>query len=465
MKIKELYIEEYKILKNFNIQFDTNYATTVFIGKNGCGKTTVLECICLIFSKLLNCSDYKNFKSINFGFNFNIIYTLDYDSVITVELSNIKHNKLSVKIDNNIYDNEEKINKYLNTSEKTFSDFIPKNVVIYYAGISSNLYNIYNDYSFQKNKLPLFYFTPENFPAILIALLSFQYGDVPKILKDNFLIESFKEIKITFEKPPFDKNKEPQYKFWTNNDNLLKFIMELYNIFNKFPKIEENRIIITLNKKEQLQKILEFLGTEKKVFENFVLLQENDLLYTIEIILIKNGIEISHSNLSEGELQLLTIIGLRELLATENSLFLLDEPDTYLHPEWQQDFIYEFISKYENYKNYYLITTHSPNILSGLKSEQVKVLESGNLKNITFDTYGKPIDMLLVDFFDLKSLRFKKVDEEIRKLKDLVITEKYDTVEFKDRLKKLEEAIGSDDIELLTIKLEIAKRKKENEKN
>lgn len=43
MKIKSLYVEKLKGLRDFNIDF--NEGVTVLIGENGTGKTTILETI------------------------------------------------------------------------------------------------------------------------------------------------------------------------------------------------------------------------------------------------------------------------------------------------------------------------------------------------------------------------------------------------------------------------------------
>ncbi len=50
MKIKELWIEDYKLLKDFNITFDEQLI--VLIGQNGSGKSTLLEFVANIFYDL-----------------------------------------------------------------------------------------------------------------------------------------------------------------------------------------------------------------------------------------------------------------------------------------------------------------------------------------------------------------------------------------------------------------------------
>lgn len=52
---------------------------------------------------------------------------------------------------------------------------------------------------------------------------------------------------------------------------------------------------------------------------------------------------------------------------TENSVLILDEPDIYLHPEWQLLFaeLIVFVNKYLNI--HFLINTHSPYFLNAIE--------------------------------------------------------------------------------------------------
>jgi len=54
MQLKHLYIKDYKILKDFHIDFPYDFKkyVSVFIGANGSGKSTILEAIAQIFSSV-----------------------------------------------------------------------------------------------------------------------------------------------------------------------------------------------------------------------------------------------------------------------------------------------------------------------------------------------------------------------------------------------------------------------------
>ena len=68
--------------------------------------------------------------------------------------------------------------------------------------------------------------------------------------------------------------------------------------------------------------------------------------------------------LSEGEQQILTVIGLVLITGESDTLFLLDEPDTHLNPKWQRDYnklLHEFNLVDEN--SQIIVATHSPLIV------------------------------------------------------------------------------------------------------
>lgn len=477
MKIKELYVEDYKILKDFSIDFDSQL--TVIIGENGSGKSTIIEIITKIFYDL-----YSHFvlgKGSKPDVDFKIRYEIEYeakkyDVFITSNKETKENYEVTIKKDN------QKPKKYLKAQiNKTFingyKNILPQNVVIYYSGISTILQDRFKRFQKEfilssldgeiKIEQPFFYFLPDNFSTILIGLLSYQYGDIPDTLKFRFGISEFKEINISIKKPYWAKIKFKVDDFWGAVGDLKIFLQKLSEAC-KNVVVKENSVDFIFTTKEELEKIWSFYGEEKKLFEYLTTLQANDLIENVKIILIQNSLEVSFDRLSEGEKQILTVFGLRELMITGDTLLLLDEPDTYLHPEWQRDFIKSIVN-IEDSKINYIITTHSPNILSGLKKEQLKITEDidnkTNIRDFSFNSFGKPVDVILTDHFGLKGLRFKDVDDKIRILQEMLIAKEYDADKFESLFTELEEKIGKDDIDLLSIKFEKNKREKANAKD
>ena len=118
----------------------------------------------------------------------------------------------------------------------------------------------------------------------------------------------------------------------------------------------------------------------------------------------KNGS--SYSSLSHGEK---TIYSFYVNLINYNKkefIFILDEPDNTLHPNWQKNFINKMIEIIERLekKVHLVITSHSPFILSDLPKENVIFLEKGK-QVYPFEngqTFGANIHTLLSHGFFMK---------------------------------------------------------------
>jgi predicted ATPase len=91
--------------------------------------------------------------------------------------------------------------------------------------------------------------------------------------------------------------------------------------------------------------------------------------------------KVSFTQLSEGELQMLTVLGLMRITREDHCLFLLDEPDTHLNPLWKLRY-FDDIEGVLNQDggaliqgaSQVLITTHDPMMIGSLKREQVHIL-------------------------------------------------------------------------------------------
>lgn len=113
-------------------------------------------------------------------------------------------------------------------------------------------------------------------------------------------------------------------------------------------------------------------------------------------------------SLSDGEHQLLHSLGLCLLFRDTNSLFLLDEPETHLNPDWRASFISrlkEGLSGREGVTQEMLITTHSPFLISDSKPDKVLVFEKHEqlgevtIKHPEYNTLGASINKITMNTF------------------------------------------------------------------
>ncbi|WP_405565304.1 AAA family ATPase [Polaribacter sp. Asnod6-C07] len=498
MQLKKLYINNYKILKDFTIEFPYDFKKyiSILIGTNGSGKSTILEAIAQIFSNV-----YLNEKA---KFGFTLEYSIRHEKLIeeTSTTSEFDTANLNVKLFANkkgdtiqieTYDRFGKISGVTNIIEKhkmafvlgtTAYSYLPDNIVIYYSGLSEIMKELVEPHNeiistaYRKNNTSVdrdfFYFQPEHFGIILTSLLSFEYGDIPDFLSTKAKIEGVQSIQIRLQKPEWAS--DTIQNFWGAKGEV-KFFLDYLNEnsatiddlinpnnFNGVGNIvietwQDETINITIVSQEKLFEIRNHLIEERKLFEILNILLADGMLNDISFSLKKSGEEYQNFGvLSEGEQQAIIIKGLTELLSEKNSLFLFDEPDTYLHPKWQRQFIADIegtIDSSFNSENSFVIATHSPQLLSNAQSEVnfVKIIEDGGLIENTPKYYGREINSILYELMGVKE-RNKLIRDKISDLYTLIAEEEIKDAE--SSLKELQELIGKDDSELKRAKIQIA---------
>ena len=114
-----------------------------------------------------------------------------------------------------------------------------------------------------------------------------------------------------------------------------------------------------------------------------------------------------------------------------------DEPDVYIHPNWQRLIMSDFLTLIKKYLNnldetiHLIITSHSPFILSDLPKENIIFLEKGKQVYPFEDgkqTFGANIHTLLSHGFFMKDglmgeFAKEKIDLAIKYLNEKVLTE------------------------------------------
>jgi len=174
------------------------------------------------------------------------------------------------------------------------------------------------------------------------------------------------------------------------------------------------------------------------------------------------------NHLSSGEKQLFVRAMALKMLNANNSVILIDEPEISMHPGWQQRIVnvYEKIGN----NNQVIIATHSPFIVGSVPKESVKLLKrvNGQIKVVEYNeisgSYGLPVDIVLRELMDLNTVRAPEVDKEIKSLWDMLYQKQHDTKEFNEKYRQLEQFLGSEDEDLLLMRIEMAKLKAEKGK-
>jgi predicted ATP-binding protein involved in virulence len=497
MRLIRLYITEQGILKDFNLEFSQNPENniSVLIGENGSGKTTVFESITKIFSWFIR--DEKP------AFEFELEYIVRIDEKIqeSSTWSEFKTNYIYVKlfskndvveIECQIADNtllglkEIRGSKELSAIKHFIKDnkykLLPDSIAIYYSGESTNLKRIVEThnatYSEAIRELKetveprlFFYYEPPHFNLLFLALLSFEYGYIPELLARKIQYNSIHYFSIKLKKPYWSKGKlNPENdEFWGAKGTIAVFLKQIFELASR-KEFTINGIALYFEgeKRVNLHQLKDLYGTEKDFFNILEMTWINDLIESVDISITKYAnskyFAVNSKSLSEGEKQALNILGLNELVIKEDSLALYDEPDTFLHPDWQSSF-FDSISFHQGEagiaannsytQSHLLITTHSPMMLSNLKHGEIFLMTAGKAKLYVGNTYGKDSNLILSQTMDTE-YRAHIIDTELKTIEVLIKSGDYANAKIK--IESLSLVLGESDPTLIRLSA-IIKRK------
>jgi len=180
--------------------------------------------------------------------------------------------------------------------------------------------------------------------------------------------------------------------------------------------------------------------------------------------------EIKMEELSDGEQELITKAFSIYLADIKDSIILIDEPESSLHPTWQARIVQVYAKIAKENNNQIIFATHSPHIVSSVRKEQIRILiKEGNAIRVIDQfngAYGWKVDRVLLEIFRTDGLRTPEIEKKLSALKNMIFNDQYETDTFKNLQSELEISIGFDDSDLALIRMEVAKRNKmKNEKN
>ncbi|MEN4880439.1 AAA family ATPase [Pantoea agglomerans] len=419
MKVDKLHIRSrFKNLENVKVDFDEGNLMTVVVGRNGSGKSNVLEALVTIF------------RNLDLGesppFSYEIVYRLgqqDKPNQLSERWVEITINadpergtlakQYDVRMRNLLIDglpdvgiNEPALSLPIPFSkvkrDKTGNaPYLPNYVFAYYSGPSDRLENhfkkhrtdfyrrLLEDKSDLKGDIrPLFYAKPHHSQFVLLAFFLSEHDSAEKkFLREHLGIEGLDSIHFVMRQPGWAKQKGEL--FWGARGVVRRFLDELIqhtlspikvtrqedisltgnNIRNEFfhlflPDVNALRDFAKDLSPDELFKMLESTLLSEVISE-----------VSIRVKVASSKDPLTFRELSEGEQQLLTVLGLLKFTGGKDSLFLLDEPDTHLNPSWAVKyltFLREFVPNHET--SHLLMVTHHPLAIAELNKQQVQVM-------------------------------------------------------------------------------------------
>ncbi|MBC3346104.1 AAA family ATPase [Pseudomonas sp. SWRI196] len=255
----------------------------------------------------------------------------------------------------------------------------------------------------------LFYCRGGHSQLVLLACLLSDDPVFQKVLK-NLHIESLESALFVLKEPHrlrekrrggrFDEQElnEGDPRFWYARGNVVsEFLDKLWQVAWAPIEQEATKQIDFRGRTEKQKQLYLFVPSQGKLkqlgdwmggTDSFFRYAEGayigDLIDEVRITVKKrdeHGGKVSFTQLSEGELQMLTVLGLMRITREDHCLFLLDEPDTHLNPIWKLRYFddIEGVLSLENDslvqgESQILITTHDPMMVGSLRKEQVHII-------------------------------------------------------------------------------------------
>lgn len=249
--------------------------------------------------------------------------------------------------------------------------------------------------------------------------------------------------------------------------------LEVGNIGALFGEISKLRAALSLVQEvEIVSKDVQLLAVRQAIehfmpgFKNLQVRRKPRLHMSID----KNGQTLDVLQLSQGEKSLMALVGdIARRLAMMNpalkdplqgkGIVLIDEVDMHLHPSWQRNIIERLTTAFPNCQ--FVLTTHSPLVVSDSKNLLVYALNNGELTRVP-SQYGQDVNMVLLDVMDTH-IRNATVASRLNDLRDKI--EDGELAAAQDLLTLLETELPAQNLELVKARLWLRKESRKHASN
>jgi predicted ATPase len=386
MRLDRLHIRSrFKNLADFQIDFDEASEMTVLVGHNGTGKSNLLEALTIIF------------RDLDLGRRPIFSYELHYfcrEHIITIDANPDRRSQLGYEL---TADGQRLTWRAFH--DNSTSEYLPNFVFGYYSGPGNRMERHFERHqeAFYRQLLnnneqplrPLFFARPVHSQFVLLAFFLDKDPAVAAFLRDHLWIEDFDYALFIMREPPWT-SRQGDPRFWNARGVVRAFLDRLYALalapcrlkvrvpteFKKQQSLEH--LYLFLPDLEHVRTLAGHYDTQQDFFKALESTYISRLISEVRISVRARQVDgsLTFRELSEGEQQLLMVLGLLRFTREDESLFLLDEPDTHLNPAWSVQylkFLREIGGAREN--SHVIMATHDPLVISGLDRSQVQILQ------------------------------------------------------------------------------------------
>lgn len=451
MRLDKVYIDGFKNLKQLEVDFDESRLTTVLIGQNGAGKSNLIEALARVFG-------HVDLRSATLRFSFRVTYRIQARKakagVLTrVVLSNVLGEN-AIEVDGKSVTRAE--------FERNKSEWFPDLVLGYYSGSGRRLEQVFDKHQTNYYRAVarnndegacyqarlarrLFYCRHVHGVMALLAQFAFPDKAADELLRDIVRVTGFHSALALFREPWYakggrSKKREDAEDFWGADGpagrtaQLLKalafhpFALSSNAVDDYREKRQEEAQFATfLRDSSAVEELRKAFSDDADMFYGLEALDVSDLVRELKVWVTRKSDDsgdIEYADLSDGQRQLLMVMGLLRIARGRRVLFLLDEPDTHLNPHWQLSYlrlIEQWTGTAADADNCHIVlASHNPLTIAGLERSEVRVLHTDPssdqvLASAPFiDPKGLGIAGVLTDIFGMPST----LDEPTQKLID-----------------------------------------------
>lgn len=341
MRLKSLYIKDYKNIHEQTFDFSSNDGYIALIGLNGSGKSNLLEAVGLIFDSILN------------GHRASFEYKIEYEN----DGKSYLRTRTESKIDGRNVEDDDMV--------------YPSSVIACYSGEDLRLWHeVFEDYymHYFKNAIDNNIMTPRFmyinkycWDIAFISIFCSKNESVKQFLKNCFNIENLDDIEVVFEFSKEKNFKEHEALKWIKR--IRKECLNRKGRASLTSFLSYDMKLIPGQSKEFTIFHYLYLLTQPKKNEN------NPIDKYITKIKIENK-GVSTSSFSEGHKKLILIECITKILGDERSFLLLDEPDAHVHIALKK----EMLNTVFQFKGQTILTTHSPIVTNEIYNKNKECL-------------------------------------------------------------------------------------------
>jgi restriction endonuclease S subunit/predicted ATPase len=412
-RLSELWLEEFKNLTNYTIRFDSSHSIDIVLGWNGTGKSNLFEALVIIFRDLHRWSEKNNWPQQPMK-GYRLRYEINNQIVdVSWQPREMKRPKVMIE---ELLGGGEMPSKPKNITRDQLP--LPRFIFGYYSGPTNRLSEHFlpmkqehydrlrTETSDDPESLASLiekrrFFCAENHHAKYVLLAFFHKEDakITCFLEDRLRIIGFESALFIIRKPRWAKKGQTAEDFW-GATGIMRRVMERLRRYAIAPMVIEQTVPdgFRSNKEDHyyfflpdLQSLHAFAAEYQDARTFFLALESTDfseLIYDVKVqVRVKathtEEVAITFHELSEGEQQLLMVLGLMRFTKSHQSLVLLDEPDTHLNPHWSVDYLKllarvmseEAGDAEEQQTSQILMSTHDPLVIASLFKEQIHLLK------------------------------------------------------------------------------------------